>query len=99
MAGQPRRSIHGTNSRTRKVTGQQSLAGTVAVITDADGRRPDWGAIKIDFSKHPEHLIHLLRTGSEIRLRWLEELKRKTKCFLTQLPSTKTATVRRTRTR
>jgi len=55
-------------------------------FTDTDGRRPDWGASKIDFSKHPEQLLQLLRTGSEIQLRWLNELRRKTKHFLTQLP-------------
>jgi NAD(P)-dependent dehydrogenase (short-subunit alcohol dehydrogenase family) len=57
-------------------------------FTDSDGRRPDWGASKIDFSKHPEQLRQLLRTGSEIQLRWLSELRRKTKHFLTQLPQT-----------
>ncbi len=54
-------------------------------FTDVDGRRPDWGAIKIDFSRHPEQLLQLMRTGSEIQLRWLTELRRKTKRFLTQL--------------
>jgi NAD(P)-dependent dehydrogenase (short-subunit alcohol dehydrogenase family) len=48
-------------------------------FTDADGRRPDWGAFKIDFSRHPPELLQLLRTGSEIQLRWLSELTRKTK--------------------
>ena len=66
---------------------------------DTDGRRPDWGASKIDFSKHPEQLLQLLRTGSEIQLRWLSELRRKTKHFLTQLPQTKSKAVRGTRTR
>ncbi len=51
-----------------------------------DGRRPDWGAVKVDFSKHPAELLQLLRTGSEIQLRWLSELTRKTKHFLGQLP-------------
>jgi NAD(P)-dependent dehydrogenase (short-subunit alcohol dehydrogenase family) len=55
-------------------------------FTDADGRRPDWGAIKIDFSRHPAELLQILRTGSEIQLRWLSELTRKTKHFLGQLP-------------
>jgi NAD(P)-dependent dehydrogenase (short-subunit alcohol dehydrogenase family) len=67
-------------------------------FTDIDGRRPDWGASKIDFSKHPEQLLQLLRTGSEIQLRWLSALRRKTKHFLTQLPQTKTKAVRGTRT-
>src|SRR5580698_10090874 len=55
-------------------------------FTDADGRRPDWGAMKIDFSRHPAELLQILRTGSEIQLRWLSELTRKTKHFLGQLP-------------
>jgi NAD(P)-dependent dehydrogenase (short-subunit alcohol dehydrogenase family) len=63
-------------------------------FTDADGRRPDWGASKLDFSKHPDELLQLLRTGSEIQLRWLSELQRKTKHFLTQLPKTKAKAVR-----
>lgn len=66
-------------------------------FTDADGRRPDWGALEIDFSKHPEQLLQLLRTGSEIQLRWLSELSRKTKRFLNQLPHTRTEASRRTR--
>jgi len=67
-------------------------------FTDTDGRPPDWGASKIDFSKHPEQLLQQLRTGSEIQLRWLSELRRKTKHFLTQLPQTKTKAIRGTRT-
>jgi hypothetical protein len=63
-------------------------------FTDTDGRRPDWGASELDFSKHPEELLQLLRTGSEIQLRCLSVLRRKTKHFLTQLPQTKTKTVR-----
>jgi len=55
-------------------------------FTDTDGRRPDWGAAKLDFSEHPEQLMQLLRTGSEIQLRWLRELRRRTKHFLTRLP-------------
>jgi len=55
-------------------------------FTDADGRRPDWGAIKIDFSRHPAELLQRLRTGWEIQLRWLSELTRKTKHFLGRLP-------------
>ncbi|MGB6689422.1 MAG: SDR family NAD(P)-dependent oxidoreductase [Terracidiphilus sp.] len=72
-------------------------------FTDADGRRPDWGAAELDFSQHPEWMLQLFRTGSEIQLKWLSELKRKTKHFLTQLlqshpPQTKTKAVRGMRT-
>ncbi len=66
-------------------------------FTDVDGRRPDWGAIEIDFSKHPEELLQLLRTGSEIQLRWLNELRRNTKRFLNQLAQTRTVAGRRAR--
>ena len=55
-------------------------------FTDADGRRPDWGALEIDFSKLPVELVQLFRTGSEIQFRWLNELARKTKHFLGRLP-------------
>lgn len=55
-------------------------------FTDADGRRPDWGASQLDFSRHPESLLQLLKTGAEIQLQWLSELQRKTKHFLTKLP-------------
>src|SRR5947199_9070967 len=55
-------------------------------FTDADGRRPDWGAIKIDFPRHPAELLQLLTPGSEIQLRWLSQLTRKTKHCLGQLP-------------
>ena len=55
-------------------------------FTDADRRRPDWGAAKIDFSGHPEELLQIMRAGAEIQLRWLSELTRRTKHFLGQLP-------------
>jgi NAD(P)-dependent dehydrogenase (short-subunit alcohol dehydrogenase family) len=55
-------------------------------FTDADGRRPDWGAVKIDFSRHPRQLLELLRTGAETQLRWLAEITRRTERFLMQLP-------------
>lgn len=66
-------------------------------FTDADGRRPDWGTIAIDFSTLPQQLLQLMRTGSEIQLRWLNDVTRKTKRFLRQLPTTGGA--RRARTR
>src|SRR5207249_11634993 len=40
-------------------------------FTDADGRRPDWGRLKIDFSRHPPFLLELMRTGAEIQIEWL----------------------------
>ena len=66
-------------------------------FTDADGRRPDWGAIEIDFSKHSPALLELIRTGSQIQLEWLSVLSKRTKRFLGQLPRTNAAS--RTRAR
>lgn len=60
-------------------------------FNDADGRRPDWGAARIDFSSVPEQLLALMKTGSELQLRWLRALTRNTKHFLTQLPQKKTS--------
>ena len=55
-------------------------------VEDADGRRPDWGAARIDFSELPESLLEIFRAGSEIQLRWLGALTRRTRRFLRQLP-------------
>ena len=56
---------------------------------DADGRRPDWGAVKIDFSQLPPSLLELMRTGAQIQLEWLNAISKRTKRFLAQLPPTK----------
>jgi NAD(P)-dependent dehydrogenase (short-subunit alcohol dehydrogenase family) len=58
-------------------------------FTDQDGRRPDWGALDIDFSGHPPALLELYRTGSQIQLEWLEALTKRTKRFMSQLPPQK----------
>jgi NAD(P)-dependent dehydrogenase (short-subunit alcohol dehydrogenase family) len=55
-------------------------------FTDADGRRPDWGAIDIDFSATPPGLLELMRTGAHIQLQWLDAIHARTKRFLAQLP-------------
>jgi NAD(P)-dependent dehydrogenase (short-subunit alcohol dehydrogenase family) len=55
-------------------------------FTDADGRRPDWGSLEIDFSGLPADLVELMRTGSEIQIEWLKALSRRTKQFLGKLP-------------
>ena len=47
-------------------------------FTDADGRRPDWGAAHIDFSRLPPQLVQLIRAGSELQLEWLNTLARRT---------------------
>jgi NAD(P)-dependent dehydrogenase (short-subunit alcohol dehydrogenase family) len=53
-------------------------------FTDGDGRRPDWGAAKIDFSRHGQ-LLELMRTSSELQLRWLRAVTRNTRHFQKQL--------------
>jgi NAD(P)-dependent dehydrogenase (short-subunit alcohol dehydrogenase family) len=57
-------------------------------ITDVDGRRPDWGAVKMDFSMLPPDLLEQMRTGARIQRRWLADLQGRTERFLTQLPAT-----------
>ena len=66
-------------------------------FTDSDGRRPDWGSIEIDFSKHPPALLELMRAGSEIQLEWLKALSKRTKRFLSKLPRASSASHRRAR--
>jgi NAD(P)-dependent dehydrogenase (short-subunit alcohol dehydrogenase family) len=65
-------------------------------FTDADGRRPDWGASEIDFSGLPATFVELMRTGSQIQLEWLDILTQRTRRFLEQIPPAKPAK-RRTR--
>ena len=60
-------------------------------LTDADGRRPDWGRAELDFSKHPGQLLQLMKTGAEIQVEWLSTLTKRTKRFQAQLPRLKAA--------
>jgi hypothetical protein len=55
-------------------------------VTDIDGRRPDWGAHAIDFSRHPKSLIGLLRVGSEMQIRWLRKVSENTEVLLKKFP-------------
>jgi NAD(P)-dependent dehydrogenase (short-subunit alcohol dehydrogenase family) len=68
-------------------------------LTDADGHRPDWGAIDIDFSRLPPTLLDYMRTGAQIQLAWLDAVSKRTKRFLGQLPGAKTARRSRARSR
>jgi NAD(P)-dependent dehydrogenase (short-subunit alcohol dehydrogenase family) len=63
-------------------------------LTDADGRRPDWGAIDIDFSQHPPTLLEYMRTSAEIQLAWLDAASKRTKRFLGQLPKPRRGKIR-----
>jgi hypothetical protein len=69
-------------------------------FTDYDGRRPDWGKLKIDFSMLPPSFLDMFRTGLELQLAWLNALSRRTRRSLThQIPkarSRKSAASRKT---
>jgi NAD(P)-dependent dehydrogenase (short-subunit alcohol dehydrogenase family) len=63
-------------------------------FTDADGRRPDWGRAKVDFSRHPAFLLDLMRAGAEIQLEWLDRVSKRTKRFRAQLPKKRKEPIR-----
>ena len=56
-------------------------------FTDYDGRRPDWGRHKIDFSVLPTTWIDLFRTGTDLQSKWLTTLAGRTKKFRKKIPS------------
>ena len=55
-------------------------------FTDYDGRRPDWGRHKIDFSVLPPAWIDLFRTGADLEARWLTTLAARTRKFRAKIP-------------
>jgi NAD(P)-dependent dehydrogenase (short-subunit alcohol dehydrogenase family) len=55
-------------------------------FTDVDGRRPDWGALDIDFSVLPPALIDVLRTGAKLQLEFSETMAYRTRRFIDGLP-------------
>jgi NAD(P)-dependent dehydrogenase (short-subunit alcohol dehydrogenase family) len=55
-------------------------------VADVDGRRPDWGRLKIDWSGLPPFLLQLFHDGTELQLAWLKDITRRTKNFARQLP-------------
>jgi NAD(P)-dependent dehydrogenase (short-subunit alcohol dehydrogenase family) len=56
-------------------------------FTDYDGRRPDWGRHKIDFTVLPPAWIDLFRTGADLQVKWLTTLAARTRKFRTKIPS------------
>jgi NAD(P)-dependent dehydrogenase (short-subunit alcohol dehydrogenase family) len=56
-------------------------------VTDYDGRRPDWGRHKIDFSVLPPAWIDLFRTGAGLEIKWLTTLAGRTRRFKAKVPS------------
>jgi NAD(P)-dependent dehydrogenase (short-subunit alcohol dehydrogenase family) len=55
-------------------------------FTDYDGRRPDWGALTIDWSGMPPWLIDIFRTGTRLQAAWLDAVARRTREFAAKLP-------------
>jgi NAD(P)-dependent dehydrogenase (short-subunit alcohol dehydrogenase family) len=63
-------------------------------FTDADGRRPDWGRLKIDFTGQSE-LLDYIRTGALLQHQWLETVIRRSKSFMKQLPAARRSALRK----
>jgi len=56
-------------------------------LSDYDGRRPDWGRHKIDFSTLPPTWVDLFRTGCDLEIEWLTTLAARTRKFKAKIPS------------
>ena len=56
-------------------------------FTDYDGRRPDWGRHKIDFSVLPREWIDLFRTGTDLQIKWLTTLVARSRKFRAKIPA------------
>jgi NAD(P)-dependent dehydrogenase (short-subunit alcohol dehydrogenase family) len=56
-------------------------------LMDYDGRRPDWGRHKIDFSVLPPAWVELFRTGAGLEIKWLTTLAARTRKFKAKIPS------------
>jgi NAD(P)-dependent dehydrogenase (short-subunit alcohol dehydrogenase family) len=72
--------------RTGMLFGSWEL-GRVYGLSDYDGRRPNWGRHKIDFSVLPPAWIDLFRTGSDLEIKWLTTLAARTRKFRAKIPS------------
>ena len=55
-------------------------------LFDYDGRRPDWGRHKIDFSVLPPAWIDVFRTGTNLEIKWLTTLAARTRKFRAKIP-------------
>jgi NAD(P)-dependent dehydrogenase (short-subunit alcohol dehydrogenase family) len=73
-------------SRTGMLLSSWELARSYG-FTDYDGRRPDWGRHKIDFSVLPQTWVDLFRTGAGLEAAWLRTLAVRTRAFSKKIPS------------
>ena len=74
------------HARTGMLFGSWDL-GRDYKLTDYDGRRPDWGRHKIDFSTLPPTWVDLFRTGTDLQIEWLTTLGGRTRTFKKKIPS------------
>jgi NAD(P)-dependent dehydrogenase (short-subunit alcohol dehydrogenase family) len=72
--------------RTGMLYGSWDLGRDYRLI-DYDGRRPDWGRHKIDFSTLPSAWVDLFRTGADLEIAWLTTLAARTRAFRRKIPS------------
>ena len=63
--------------RTGRLFSSWELARGYAV-KDVDGRRPDWGALDIDYSGLPASLLEAIGEALDVQCVWLEELAERT---------------------
>lgn len=64
-------------------------------FTDANGRRPDWGAkATLDFSMFPSSFLDRYRTGLELQRDWLRRVTEHTARALSQLSPARAVTGR-----
>jgi NAD(P)-dependent dehydrogenase (short-subunit alcohol dehydrogenase family) len=56
-------------------------------FTDYDGRRPDWGRHRIDFSGLPKAWVDVFRTGTELERTWLTTLAARSRKLRAKIPS------------
>jgi NAD(P)-dependent dehydrogenase (short-subunit alcohol dehydrogenase family) len=55
-------------------------------FTDYDGRRPDWGALAIDWSPLPPAFVEIFRNGTRMQIAWLDAVARRTREMAAKLP-------------
>ncbi len=55
-------------------------------FTDVDGRRPDWGALEVDYSSLPPEMIEYFRVAAGLEAKWAETIATRTRRFIKQLP-------------
>jgi len=55
-------------------------------LSDYDGRRPDWGRHKIDFSVLPAEWTDLFRRATDLEIKWLTTLAARSRGFKKKIP-------------